>query len=443
VKVSLSALALVALLGFAPQVTQKICAQQQTPVPDAPTPQVSKPPLTDLPITPGSGAGTETSSPTSNSTDPQGQNQDDTPPGQPAPSSQAPSAEGKDNFQTTPPEILNAADLGTRLTINTTEINVPVTVKDSKGKLVAGLTWRDFKIYENNTREHISFFSADAAALSIAFVIDQSVTSDVMSRVNDSLGAIQGALTPYDEMSVFTYSNGAQERTGFTGAQSARVPFVLSMIKTSGTDEQVPVNSGPLAGCSIRENGNCVDPNLQIGRSTGSGSGVITIPKEIHTLNDAILAAAKELSTRPKDRRRVIYVVSDGHEYGSKATLKEVIRYLQTNNITVYGTLVGTSANWGEGRVSRIHLPFTMYDNILYKYIAATGGQADSERNLNGIEKSYADIAKDARYQYTIVYTSHESQYDSKFRKIDVIVTRPGLDVTAKQGYYPSALMSR
>jgi VWFA-related protein len=165
-------------------------------------------------------------------------------------------------------------------------------------------------------------------------------------------------------------------------------------------------------------------------------------PRE-RPLNDAILAAAKELSTRPKDRRRVIYVVSDGHEYGSKATLKEVIRYLQTNNITVYGTLVGTSANWGEGRVSRIHLPFTMYDNILYKYIAATGGQADSERNLNGIEKSYADIAKDARYQYTIVYTSHESQYDSKFRKIDVIVTRPGLDVTAKQGYYPSALMSR
>jgi hypothetical protein len=32
---------------------------------------------------------------------------------------------------------------------------------------------------------------------------------------------------------------------------------------------------------------------------------------------------------------------------------------------------------------------------------------------------------------------------DSKYRKIDVRVERPGLDVTAKQGYYPSALMSR
>jgi VWFA-related protein len=83
-----------------------------------------------------------------------------------------------------------------------------------------------------------------------------------------------------------------------------------------------------------------------------------------------------------------------------------------------------------------------MYDNVLYKYIAATGGQADSERNVNGIEKSYADIAKDARNQYTIIYTSHEDVMDSKYRKIDVRVDRPGLDVTAKQGYYPSAQMA-
>jgi VWFA-related protein len=427
-------MALAALFGSNLWMTQVAVGQQQNPVPDAPTPQAPAP-LADVPITPGSGAGTENASPTSTS----GSGDQ-----QAAPSSQPPTPEGKDNFQPTPPEFLNAADTGTRLTINTTYVEVPVTVKDTKGKLVAGLTWRDFKVYENNTREPIRIFTVDPTPLSIAFVIDQSVTSDVMDRVNTSLDAIQGALAPYDELAVFTYSNGPQNRSGgFTGAQSARVPFLFSMIKASGTDEQVPVNSGPLAGCNIRENGSCVDPNLQQGRSAGSGSGVITIPKEIHTLNDAILAAAKELSTRPKGRRRIIYVVSDGHEYGSKATVKEVIHYLQTNNIYVYGTLVGTSAAWGEGRISHVHLPFTMYDNVLYKYIAATGGQADSERNLNGIEKSYADIAMDARNQYTLVYASHESPYDSKFRKIDVVVDRPGLDVTAKLGYYPSALMSR
>jgi hypothetical protein len=205
----------------------------------------------------------------------------------------------------------------------------------------------------------------------------------------------------------------------------------------AGAEQQ----AGLWQGCNIRENGNCVDPNIQPGRSVGNPS-FITIPKEIHTLNDAILAAAKELSTRPKERRRIIYVVSDGKEYGSKATLKEVSA---TSRPTTSPSMARWWAlrRWGEGYISKIHLPFTMYDNILYKYIAATGGQADSERNLNGIEKSYAEIAKEARNQYTLVYASHESVYDSKFRKIDVRVDRPGLDVTAKNGYYPSALMSR
>jgi VWFA-related protein len=437
VKAGLTAIAVAALLSFNLGLSPKTGAQQ-TPMPDAPAPQAPKP-LSDVngPITPGLGAGNDQTGPSSSA-------DSTTQPQSAAPGSQAPSAETKDNFQQTPPDVLNAADTGTRLVVNTTYVEVPVTVKDSKGKLVAGLTWRDFKVYENNTREDIKIFSADAAALSIAFVIDQSLTADVMARVNTSLDAIQGALTPYDELAVISYSNGSQNRSGgFTGAQSARVPFIFSMTKSTGTDEQVPVNSGPLSGCNIRENGNCIDPNLQPGRSAGSGSGVITIPKEIHTLNDAILAAAKELSDRPKERRRVIYVISDGKEYGSKASWKEVVHYLQTNNITVYGTLVGSSADWGDGYLSKFHLPFTMYDNILYKYIVATGGQADSERNLNGIEKSYADIAMDARNQYTLVYATHESSLDSKFRKIDVRIDRPGLDVVAKSGYYPSALMSR
>jgi VWFA-related protein len=342
--------------------------------------------------------------------------------------------------QTAPPELGAAAV--TKFVVNVNYVDVPVLVKDAKGNQVAGLTYRDFKVYENNVRQVLRTFSVDPTPLSIAFVIDQSLTSDVMAKVNESLDAVQGALTPYDEVAVFTYNNGPKEWTGFTGAEGNRLPAVLALAKATGSDEQVPVNTGPMAGCNIRENGNCVDPNLQPGRSAGNGS-FITIPKEIHTLNDAILAAAKELSTRPKERRRIIYVVSDGKEYGSKATLREVIRYLQTNKITLFATGVGASAVWGEGYVSRLHLPFTMYDNILFKYTLATGGDLDSERGVNGIEKSYEKIASEARNQYTLGYLSHESIYDGKYRSIDVHVERPGLDVIAKRGYFPSAQDNR
>jgi VWFA-related protein len=439
VKLGLTAIALAALLSSSLSLSPAALAQQQqSTMPDAPAPQAPRP-LSDLngPITPGKGAGEATSGTTS-STNPAAE--------QAAPVSQAPSTQGKDTVQTAPPEMPAAGEgveqTTTLIRMHVNFVEVPVTVKDSNGKLVAGLTFRDFRVFENNTREPIAFFTTDSFPLSIAFVIDQSLTTDVMAKVNNSLGAIQGALTPYDEVAVFSYNNGAQERTGFTGAQSTRLPAVLALTKETGSEMLVPVSDGPLAGCAIRQNGGCVDPNLQPGRSAG-GNTFMTIPKEIHTLNDAVLAAAKELSTRPKGRRRIIYVISDGKEYGSKATYKEVLRYLETNKVAVYGTLVGDSARWGEGYVSRIHLPFTMYDNILYKYIAATGGTPDSERNLNGIEKSYAKIAEEARNQYTLGYYSHEPTIDGKFRKIEVRLDRPGMDIISKTGYYPSAEDSR
>jgi len=405
---------------------------QQQSVPDAPAPQ-NPAPLSDVggPITPGIGAGSEpaaSGSPNSSSTQ------------QPAPGTQPPS-HPQEPIQATPPELPapgEGSESVAKFIITTTYVEVPVTVKDSKGNLVAGLTWRDFRVFENGKYEPLKVFTVDPMPLSIAFVIDQSLTSDVMARVNESMGAIQGALTPYDEIAVFSYANGPQERTGFTGAQSARVPAVLALTKATGSEELIPFNSGPMAGCNVHVNGNCADPNLQPGRSAGSGP-FITIPKEIHTLSDAILAAAKELSTRPKGRRRIIYVISDGKEAGSKAKYSDVLRYLQTNNIAVWGTLVGDSARWGEGYLSRFHLPFQMNDNILTKYIYATGGEPDSERNLNGIEKSYAKIAEEARNQYTLVYSTHESVYDGKYRKIEVRVERPGVEVNAKNGYYPSA----
>ena len=434
VKLGLTAMALAALLSSSLYLSPAALAQQQQPaVPDAPTPQ-AQPPLSgvDGPITPGKGAGDVPPGPNSSSNPPAQQ--------QPAPSSQAPSAQGKDEVQATPPEMPAPGEgmaALTRFVVNVNFVEVPVTVKDAKGNLVAGLTFRDFKVFENDTREPLRLFTVDPAPLSIAFVIDQSLTSDVMAKVNNSLGAIQGALTPYDEVAVFSYNNGSQERTGFTGAQSNRLPAVLALTKETGSEMLVPVNSGPMAGCNVRQNGNCVDPNLQPGRSAG-GNTFMTIPKEIHTLNDAILAAAKELSTRPKGRRRIIYVISDGKEYGSKAKYAEVLRYLQTNKTAVYGTLVGDSARWGESYVSRLHIPGMMYDNLLAKYILATGGTPDFEGGTDGIEKSYAKIAEEARNQYTLGYYSHQPFIDGKFRKIEVRVDRPGMEVINKNGYYPS-----
>jgi VWFA-related protein len=400
---------------------------QDQSVPDAPTPQEpdSLGKLTSG-MTPGKGA-------------------QDTPPDQGTNTTQVPPAtgtqpSGPDQVQQAPPEIPAPGQLQKGLATFRTTVNyviVPVTVLDKKHQQVAGLTYRDFQIYENSQRQHIAFFSADQFPLSVALVIDQSLPRDTMKKVNDSLAAIQGGFTPSDEIAVFTYADGVNNPTDFTAALSARVPVVLQQSKKEGDYLGAPTNSGPFAG-GPSINGRSVDPNLDPQRGN---SGVLVIPKEIHTLNDAILAAGKALSTRPKEYRRIIYVISDGKESRSKANFREVVRYLESNQVAVYGTLVGDSATWGLGYLDRFKLPLLPLspDNILPKYTDATGGHLYSEFSENGIQRSFAELAALARTQYTLGYYSHLPVLDGKYRTIDVRVLRPDLDVKAEKGYYPTA----
>ena len=396
---------------------------QQQSVPDAPTPQQPNN-LGTLSSGVAPGKGAQAPAPDQSNT------QAPPPAAAPAPST-GPSA-AQDEVQGTPPET-NPTTF--RTTIN--YVAVPVTILDKKHQQVAGLTYRDFQIYENNVRQRIATFSADAVPLSVALVIDQSLPRETMKKVNDSLAALQGAFTASDEIAVFTYADGVNNPTDFTAALSARIPAVLAASKKEGDYDGPPISGGPLAG-GPSINGRSVDPNLDPQRGN---SGFLVYPKEIHTLNDAILAAGKSLSTRPREFRRIVYVISDGKESRSKANFREVVRYLEANQTQVYGTLVGDSATWGLGYLDAHKIPLLPLspDNILPKYTDATGGQLYSEFSANGIQKSFAELSALARTQYTIGYYSKLPVMDSRYRTLDVRVLRPDLTILAKKGYYPTA----
>lgn len=410
-------------------------AQNQN-VPDAPTPQSGGDNLRTLTsgVAPGEGAPPAA---------PNAANPDTSSPDETGPASSADQEPPPDTtVQKTPPVVEPQGETENApptFVANVNFVQVPVIVLDKKDREVAGLHWQDFQIYENNVKQNIIWFSSDAAALSVTLVIDQSLTEDVMRKVNESLSAVQGAFTPADAIAVFTYSNGVNEATTFTAAEGARLPAVLMASKAPGEQMGVPINSGPFTlGPQI--NGQSVDPNLDPGGSAGGGPFIV-VPKEVHTLNDAILAAARALSTQPKERRRIIYVISDGKESRSKASYKDVVRYLQSNQIAVYGTLVGDSATWGLGYLDKFKLPLLPLspDNILPKYADATGGHLTSEFSENGIQRSFAQLAALARTQYTLGFDSHLPVLDSRYRKLEVRVLRPGLEVHAPRGYYPEA----
>jgi VWFA-related protein len=316
------------------------------------------------------------------------------------------------------------------LVVHTNFVQIPVTVKNRDGRLVDGLLSTDFTVKENGVPQKLSFFTADPMALSVAIVLDTGMQDADLQKINQTFSSLVGAFAPYDEVAIYTYSSTVSEVSDFAGA-SKRLTAVLNQMKTErGNYSGPPMLGGPLAGSGPIING------VPVGSPT---EPVYTPTKESHVLNDAILQAAIDLRKRDRVRRKIIFVISDGREFGSKASYSDVKRVLLSNEIQVQAISVGNSALPVYDKLEKFHLPRQGYDDILPKYASATGGAEHRELTRSSIEEMYGQVMSEARTQYTLGYTPTRPKTltNVAFRDIEVVVHRPGLKVIAKQGYYP------
>jgi len=316
-----------------------------------------------------------------------------------------------------------------KLRVTTNFVQVPVLVRDSQNRLVYGLTWKDFTVNENGKPQTLTYFTSDPFPLSVAIVLNTGLPEVTLSKVNETYGSLVGALSPYDEASLYTYSSAVTQVADFTAKREKLTAALDEMKLIRGRNNGPPVLGGPLGPQPPMVNG------IPVG--TSGPPPVITPPREAHVLNDAILRAALDLSKRPRELRKVIFVISDGQEMGSKASYVDVLRLLQTRDIQVQAVVVGQGALPLYKQIGRLRLKGQGYSNILPKYVFATGGgQVYSELSRNAIEDAYASVTSQARNQYTLGYNPKPSTDSSAFRDIEVIVHKKGLKVSAKGGYY-------
>ncbi len=316
-------------------------------------------------------------------------------------------------------------ELGFIIRKEVNQVVIPVTVRGDNGRLVEGLLRRDFSVLENGEEQKINFFTSDPFPLSAAIVLDLGMSDMAMQKINQTLGSLAGAFSEFDEVGFYTFGSTVDRKLDFSG-MSDRLYTTMRRLKHKGRTGGVPVTSGPMAsGPTV--NGRPIDP----GRST-----VVTPPRESSVLNDAILRAALDLSKRDRTRRKIIIVVSEGREEGSRASYAEVRKVLLSNEITVYAVGVGEAALPVYRRLETIKLPGLPYGNILPKYADVTGGQVFAEFSRDAIERAYAHATQVARNQYTLGYIAR-SGGAGNYREIEVQVHRGGLKVKSKAGYYP------
>lgn len=378
-------------------------------IPDAPQPKISPPPannpLGDAPPAPKNNHPAQEEPPAA-------------PPGD-IPGQTAQPGQQMEGISTSRNDLFT---IRTRVTF----VEVPVTVKDSSGRLVAGLTPRDFTVYEDGVPQRLSFFYSDPFPLSAAVVVDTNLPAATLKKVNETLPALVSAFSEFDEVALYRYGNSVQQIEGFTGSSSISTAS-LERLKRTGKEGGPPVVGGPFGVPSI--NNHPVEPSVPSIYTTSS--------QESNVLNDAILRAAQDLSRREKAvRRRIIFVISDGREYRSTAHYDEVKKFLLSQDISVYALGVDTAALPIYDKLNRVRVPGFGYGDVLSKYASETGGDVFAEFDQKSIEQAYGEITNEARNQYTLGYNT-KATLAGGYRSIDVHVHRQNLKVTAKTGYYP------
>jgi VWFA-related protein len=295
---------------------------------------------------------------------------------------------------------------------------VPVTVKNRDGQLIGDLQRDEFRVYCDNVEQQIVFFTSDPFPLSAVVLIDNNLSIKSADQVQKSLVAISGGFGPTDEVALVTYDQFPNTVADFSFNNDQLFTKLKRLDLQShypGAPSGGPLTSGATVNGRSAENG--LPTQLGVRQET-----------ETKDLDDAVFAAGEMLKGRGRDRRKIIFLISDGNNSRSNThTLDQTLQLLLNSDVSVYSISVG-------------HAFLQKESTRLEKYATTTGGDTFYAGKDRGLENLYASVTEQARNQYTLTFGPQDTNKNTDFHSIEVRVRRPQLDVTARQGYYQSGL---
>jgi VWFA-related protein len=349
-------------------------------------------------------------------------------PGQLAPPAQAPPVQTPQpqtgQSQSAPPpagQPQNSKQSGetrSAIKIRTNLVIIPVTVKNRDNQLIGDLQRDEFRVFCDNVEQQIVFFTSDPYPLSAVVLIDDDLSIKSADQVQKSLTAISGGFGPNDEVAVVTYDQFPTTVSEF----SFNNDLLFTQLKRLDLHSHYP---GAPVGGPLTSGATANGRSLETGAPTTLG---VQQQKQDKDLDDAVYAAGEMLKSRGRDRRKIVFLISDGNNSRTNEhTLDQTLQLLLKSDISVYSISVG-------------HALLQKESTRLERYATSTGGDTFYAGKDRGLENLYASVTEQARNQYTITFQPQDTDRSKDYHSIEVRVRRPDLDVTARQGYYQSGL---
>ena len=102
-------------------------------------------------------------------------------------------------------------------TVNTREVDLPISVLDKNGKLIPGILPSAFKVYENNIEQPIQSFRRDDIPVSMGIIIDSSGSMrNKRAKVAAAALALVKNSNLQDEEFIVTFNDGVYLDQPFT-----------------------------------------------------------------------------------------------------------------------------------------------------------------------------------------------------------------------------------
>ncbi|HEX3281577.1 MAG TPA: VWA domain-containing protein [Pyrinomonadaceae bacterium] len=311
----------------------------------------------------------------------------------------------------TPPQNEQEIDPDDVISVSTTEVLLPVTVRDRSGKLVNDLTRKDFRVFEDGVQQTLSDLSLRQVPVDVVLMIDAS--SSAAKNLDDFRVAAEGFAAHLD----------ADDRVSLIQFDD-RVALLQDWTRSQ----------------------------VQLHRALKR-----VAPGMFTRFHDAVLLASRDQLARPTARHAVI-VLTDGIDSGRGSTFDAALRAALKSQTAVYvvsntrierGTkqeellLLQSGSDsvrkFNQLRIDDLQLGLAALDaseQNLEQLTAATGGRLYKPASFRDLEKTYAEVADELRHQYALYYAPLNAKKDGQFRRVRVETSNPNHQVTARIGYF-------
>lgn len=261
---------------------------------------------------------------------------------------------------------------------------------------------------------------------------------DVQNVMQQAEAFIHKQMQPADLVAIATLGDSLQVNQDFTGDKSALLNTLRGLNPATA--------AGYAGGTTGTTEGTADD-----------GSTFAADDTEFNIANaDRSLEAVESICDmlRGVDQKKSLLYFSSGIQRSgvdNEITLRSAVNACVKSNASIYsvdarglqanppggsadaGSIRGRSAFNGGAQSATLNAQFAQQETIS-NLATETGGRAFLASNDFG--RAYTQVQRDTRSYYLIGYISSNHTEDGKYRKIRILVNRPGVRVTARPGYF-------